>query len=132
VPGVLVLDVATLKCETEQMIGPTIAAIVVLYLLVSIRILRQYQRGVVFLLGKFTEVRGPGPITDLRPLPGDDPRIFAHRHDANPFTKDYHERQCLNRYRCRRVLPHQRPREGSHRDRECLRRYKSNQSKDGA
>ena len=33
---------------------------VVIYLLVSIRILRQYERGVVFLLGKFTGVRNPG------------------------------------------------------------------------
>lgn len=32
----------------------------ILYLLGSIRILRQYERGVVFLLGKFTGVRSPG------------------------------------------------------------------------
>src|SRR3972149_3758040 len=31
-----------------------------IYLLISIRILRQYERGVVFLLGKFTGVREPG------------------------------------------------------------------------
>jgi regulator of protease activity HflC (stomatin/prohibitin superfamily) len=31
-----------------------------LYLLGAIRILRQYERGVVFLLGKFAGVRGPG------------------------------------------------------------------------
>src|SRR6266478_2996156 len=34
--------------------------VVVLYALGSIRILRQYERGVVFLLGKFEGVRGPG------------------------------------------------------------------------
>src|SRR6201995_3175313 len=33
---------------------------VVLYLMVSLRVLRQYERGVVFLLGKFKGVRGPG------------------------------------------------------------------------
>ena len=33
---------------------------VVLYLLGSLRVLRQYERGVVFLLGKFEGVRGPG------------------------------------------------------------------------
>src|SRR5215813_4788925 len=33
---------------------------IILYLLVSIRVLRQYERGVVFLLGKFAGVRGPG------------------------------------------------------------------------
>src|ERR1700747_3057413 len=33
---------------------------VVLYLMGSLRVLRQYERGVVFLLGKFEGVRGPG------------------------------------------------------------------------
>ena len=33
---------------------------VVLYLIGSLRVLRQYERGVVFLLGKFEGVRGPG------------------------------------------------------------------------
>ena len=32
----------------------------ILYTAVSIRVLRQYERGVVFLLGKFESVRGPG------------------------------------------------------------------------
>jgi regulator of protease activity HflC (stomatin/prohibitin superfamily) len=32
----------------------------VAYLLISIRVLRQYERGVVFNLGKFSGVRGPG------------------------------------------------------------------------
>ena len=34
--------------------------IIVLYLIASIRVLRQYERGVVFDLGKFGGVRGPG------------------------------------------------------------------------
>jgi regulator of protease activity HflC (stomatin/prohibitin superfamily) len=34
--------------------------VIVVYAIVSIRILRQYERGVVFLLGKFESVRGPG------------------------------------------------------------------------
>ena len=37
-----------------------VLAVVVLYGLLSIRILRQYERGVVFTLGKFTGVREPG------------------------------------------------------------------------
>jgi regulator of protease activity HflC (stomatin/prohibitin superfamily) len=37
-----------------------VGIIVILYVLVSIRVLRQYERGVVFLLGKFEGVRGPG------------------------------------------------------------------------
>jgi regulator of protease activity HflC (stomatin/prohibitin superfamily) len=45
---------------TERMLGIIIVGIIVLYLLFSIRVLRQYERGVVFLLGKFEGVRGPG------------------------------------------------------------------------
>jgi regulator of protease activity HflC (stomatin/prohibitin superfamily) len=37
-----------------------IALVVLLYLIASIRVLRQYERGVVFLLGKFRGVREPG------------------------------------------------------------------------
>ena len=38
----------------------TILSIAVIYILISIRVLRQYERGVVFTLGKFTGVRQPG------------------------------------------------------------------------
>lgn len=34
--------------------------LVIIYAFVSIRILKQYERGVVFMLGKFAGVRGPG------------------------------------------------------------------------
>ena len=34
--------------------------LVILYLFISLRVLKQYERGVVFLLGKFAGVRGPG------------------------------------------------------------------------
>ncbi|MBV9971181.1 MAG: slipin family protein, partial [Xanthobacteraceae bacterium] len=37
-----------------------VAVVVVLYLAASLRVLRQYERGVVFLLGKFHGVRSPG------------------------------------------------------------------------
>lgn len=39
---------------------PGIVLVLVFYTLSSIRILRQYERGVVFFLGKFAGVRGPG------------------------------------------------------------------------
>ena len=42
--------------------------VIVLYILVSMRVLRQYERGVVFLLGKFTGVRSPGLIFIFLPL----------------------------------------------------------------
>jgi regulator of protease activity HflC (stomatin/prohibitin superfamily) len=38
----------------------SVIAIAVIYILISIRVLRQYERGVVFTLGKFTGVREPG------------------------------------------------------------------------
>ena len=37
-----------------------IISIVIFYLFASLRVLRQYERGVVFFLGKFEGVRGPG------------------------------------------------------------------------
>ncbi len=39
-----------------------IAAIVVALLFVSLKVLKEYERGVVFFLGRFTGVRGPGLI----------------------------------------------------------------------
>src|SRR5262249_6649620 len=41
---------------------------VIIYLFVSIRVLRQSERGVVFLLGKFAGVRGPGLTTIFVPV----------------------------------------------------------------
>ena len=40
----------------------TILTIVVLFFVSAIRILREYQRGVIFLLGRFWKVKGPGFI----------------------------------------------------------------------
>jgi regulator of protease activity HflC (stomatin/prohibitin superfamily) len=48
--------------------GLTLIVIVVLYLAFAIRILRQYERGVVFLLGKFVGVRGPGLTLIFNPF----------------------------------------------------------------
>jgi regulator of protease activity HflC (stomatin/prohibitin superfamily) len=42
--------------------------IVILYALVSLRVLKQYERGVVFLLGRFEGVRGPGLTVILAPF----------------------------------------------------------------
>jgi regulator of protease activity HflC (stomatin/prohibitin superfamily) len=41
-------------------LGFVLIAVIILYLLGSIRVLRQYERGVVFFLGRFESVRGPG------------------------------------------------------------------------
>ena len=45
-----------------------VAVIVILYLAVSIRVLRQYERGVVFLLGKFEGVPGAGLTLIFAPI----------------------------------------------------------------
>ena len=39
-----------------------VAVIAVIFLTSAIRILREYQRGVIFTLGRFTGVKGPGLI----------------------------------------------------------------------
>src|ERR1700753_2232020 len=41
-------------------LGLILVFLLILYAFVSIRILKQYERGVVFTLGKFDGVRGPG------------------------------------------------------------------------
>ena len=46
--------------DTVDLVSITVAAAVVLYVLASLRVLKQYERGVVFLLGKFAGVRGAG------------------------------------------------------------------------
>ena len=50
-----------------SLLGIIILAVVI-YLGISIRVLRQYERGVVFLLGKFAGVRGPGLTTIFVPI----------------------------------------------------------------
>ena len=42
--------------------------LVVIYVLASLRVLKQYERGVVFFLGKFAGVRGPGLTLIFVPL----------------------------------------------------------------
>ena len=39
-----------------------IAVLVVVLVLASFRVLREYERGVVFMLGRFWKVKGPGLI----------------------------------------------------------------------
>src|SRR5215208_1595163 len=46
----------------EYLTYGTLAVVVVLFLSSAIRILREYERGVVFTLGRFTGVKGPGLI----------------------------------------------------------------------
>jgi regulator of protease activity HflC (stomatin/prohibitin superfamily) len=50
------------------MLGPVLAIIVIFYIFSSFRILRQYERGVLFVLGKFGSVRGPGLTFVFSPI----------------------------------------------------------------
>jgi regulator of protease activity HflC (stomatin/prohibitin superfamily) len=63
---------------------PLAAALVLLYLAASVRIVKEYQRGVMFFLGKYTGLKGPGlrfafppfqrlQIVDLRTIVEDVP-----------------------------------------------------------
>lgn len=45
-----------------EIIIPIAGALVILFLLTSLRVVKEYDRGVVFFLGKVTGVRGPGLI----------------------------------------------------------------------
>ena len=45
-----------------------LGAVATLYVVGSLRVLRQYERGVVFLLGKFEGARGPGLTLIFRPI----------------------------------------------------------------
>src|ERR687887_180662 len=46
----------------EYLTYAALALLVVIFLATAIRILREYERGVVFTLGRFTGVKGPGLI----------------------------------------------------------------------
>lgn len=48
--------------------GFILLVIIIVYLLAAMRVLRQYERGVVFLLGKFESVRGPGMTLIFAPF----------------------------------------------------------------
>ena len=64
---------------------------VILYLIGSLRVLRQYERGVVFLLGKIRGRARAGAHAHLHSHPANGARIFAHRHNANPLAKNHHQ-----------------------------------------
>jgi regulator of protease activity HflC (stomatin/prohibitin superfamily) len=55
-----VLDRGFGSWENASMLLVIVVAALIFYAFVSLRVLRQYERGVVFFLGKFRGVRGPG------------------------------------------------------------------------
>jgi regulator of protease activity HflC (stomatin/prohibitin superfamily) len=59
-PAAMPLDRHFDPCDNAPMFPILVVAALVFYAFISLRVLRQYERGVVFLLGKFRGVRGPG------------------------------------------------------------------------
>jgi hypothetical protein len=57
-PGML--DRGFDPCDNASMLALLVIVALIFYAFVSLRVLRQYERGVVFLLGKFRGVRAPG------------------------------------------------------------------------
>jgi len=63
------LDRYSDPCDNRCMFSLLVVVVaIVVYVLVSLRVLRQYERGVVFLLGKFHGVRGPGLTLIFAPI----------------------------------------------------------------
>jgi regulator of protease activity HflC (stomatin/prohibitin superfamily) len=60
VDGVVACPESGLAAEETMDWISLLAIPIILYVLVSLRVLKQYERGVVFLLGRFAGVRGPG------------------------------------------------------------------------
>ncbi len=56
------MDVSWLYWFYMELFIPIIIAVVIVLLGLSLRVVKEYDRGVIFFLGKFTGVRGPGLI----------------------------------------------------------------------
>ncbi len=82
---------------------------IVLYVIVSLRVLKQYERGVVFLLGKFAGVRGPGLTLIFVPVQQMTRVSLRTVTMQIPSQKNHHQGQCFDRYRCGRLLSHTDP-----------------------
>ena len=79
---------------------------IVLYLAGSLRVLRQYERGVVFLLGRFEGIRGPGLTLIFVPFQ-QMVRVSLRTVTMQiPLAKDHHQGQRLDRYCRGRLLPY--------------------------
>ena len=90
-----------------------VIALVVILLFLSLRVVKEYDRGVIFFLGKATGIRGPGliiliPIFELMTKVTLRTITMAH-----PLAEDHHQGQRLYRHRGGRLLSHRRPDEGS-------------------
>ena len=78
--------------------------VAVVLISMSLRIVKEYDRGVIFFLGKVTGVRGPGLII-LIPILEQMTKVNPpHDHHEHPIAEDHHKGQRVNRHRSRRLL----------------------------
>ena len=103
-----------------------LAAVVVIGLLIAasaIRILREYERGVVFRLGRLIALKGPGLLLPDPVHRPDGPGGPADRDAQRPAAGGDHPRQRHRQGQRGRLLPRHRPGQGDHRGRELPRRH---------
>ena len=85
--------------------GLVIAAVVLLYLISSIHILREYERGVIFRLGKLLpQPKGPGIILVFRPIDTMVKVSSAHGGPRRAAAGHHHARQRLGEGERRRLF----------------------------
>ncbi len=75
--------------------GALLALLLLMLLASTFRILREYERGVVFQLGRFWQVKGPGLIILISAGAADGPGGPAHRGPRCPAPGRDHPRQRL-------------------------------------
>ena len=97
----------------------------IVYTFVSFRVLKQYERGVVFLLGKFAGVRGPGLTLIYAPFQ------TMTRVSLRTVTMQIPSQKIITKDNVSIDIAavayyHQRSGEGRHCHRERLRRHQSN------
>ena len=97
-----------------------IIGLVVLYILSSIKILREYQRGVIFRLGRLTEPKGPG-IFLIIPIVDRVVRIDCGPSRSTSRPGGHHQGQRAGQGQRGGVLPGRRPVEGRGRGAELHR-----------
>ena len=88
----------------------------------SLRVLREYERGVVFQLGRFWRVKGPGLVILIPGDPADGARRPAHRRDGRADAGRDLARQRVGQGQRGAVLPRRRSGEGGDPGRELPRR----------
>ena len=103
--------------------GTIILILIIAVLFYSFRILREYERGVVFQLGRFWKVKGPGLVIVIPGHPADGQGGSAYRHDGRAAAGRDLPRQRLGEGQRGAVLSRRGPGAGHHPGRELPGRH---------